>query len=259
MNPGAVGFIGLGNMGLPMARNLLKAGRRLIVHDINPAAMSVLADKGATAASSPAELAQAVGEHGTVLTMLRSGAEVRSVLAGDSGVLRACAARHASSGGRTLLIDCSTVGPDDARALAAEATAAGCDYLDAPVSGGSIGAEAGTLTFMVGSKDEASFNRARPLLALMGRSSVRCGGVGAGLAAKLANNLALSLQMLGVAEAMQLGIAQGVDPTVRGPSRTCVLASLLISNVSPRAPSNPNHRPQSSIPPTLTPFSRPTL
>jgi 3-hydroxyisobutyrate dehydrogenase len=194
-------------MGLPMARNLLKAGRRLVVHDIHPAPMSALVDKGATAANSPAELAEAVGKDGAVLTMLRSGAEVRDVLAGDRGVLRACAAR-------TLLIDCSTIGPDDARALAAEANSARCDYLDAPVSGGAIGAEAGTLTFMVGSKDETVFARAQPLLAQMGRSSVRCGGVGAGLAAKLANNLALSLQMLGVAEAMQLGIAQGVDPKV---------------------------------------------
>jgi len=210
-----VGFIGLGNMGLPMARNLLRAGRRLVVHDLNPAPVSALAAAGATAARSPAELAEAVGAGGTILTMLRSGDEVRSVLA--SGVLEACSARHAAGGGRTMLIDCSTISPDDARALARSAHAAGCDYLDAPVSGGAIGAEAASLTFMVGSADEAIFSRAVPLLALMGKASVRCGGVGAGLAAKLANNLALSLQMLGVAEAMQLGVAQGVDPKVSSP------------------------------------------
>ena len=211
---GPVGFIGLGNMGLPMAKNLLRAGRQLVVHDLNPSAIQALTEHGARGANSPRDLATSLGNGGALITMLRSGEEVRKVLAGEDGVLRVCDERHRRDGTRTLLIDCSTIAPDDARAFAAAADMAGCDFLDAPVSGGAIGAEAATLTFMVGSETEEVFRQAEPLLAHMGKSSVRCGGVGAGLAAKLANNLALSLQMLGVAEAMQLGIAQGVDPKV---------------------------------------------
>lgn len=203
-----VGFIGLGNMGLPMARNLLKAGRRLVVHDLNPAVAAPLTAAGATFASSPAEVASAVtGEGGAVFTMLHSGAAVREVYTGADGLLSACKPQ-------TLLVDCSTVEPATAREMSSAAAAHGCDFLDAPVSGGAPGAASASLTFMVGSDSDAAFAAATPFFTQMGKPPVRCGSVGAGLAVKLANNLALSLQMLATAEAFSLGKAQGVDPHV---------------------------------------------
>ena len=208
-----VGFIGLGNMGLPMARNLLKAGRRLVVHDLNPAVAAPLTAAGATFASSPAEVASAVtGEGGAVFTMLHSGAAVREVYTGADGLLSACKPQ-------TLLVDCSTVEPATAREMSSAAAAHGCDFLDAPVSGGAPGAASASLTFMVGSDSDAAFAAATPFFTQMGKPPVRCGSVGAGLAVKLANNLALSLQMLATAEAFSLGKAQGVDPHVLAQAR----------------------------------------
>ncbi|MGE3784757.1 MAG: NAD(P)-dependent oxidoreductase, partial [Alphaproteobacteria bacterium] len=167
----AVGFIGLGNMGGPMAGNLLKAQHRVNGYDIAAAAVATLAEKGGHAVSSTVEAA-AAGE--VVLTMLPAGPQVREVYLGPDGVLA-----HARPG--ALLIDCSTIDVETARAVAAEAAARGLQMLDAPVSGGVIGAEAGTLTFMVGGTADA-FARAEPILQAMGRTIIHAGPSGSGQA-----------------------------------------------------------------------------
>jgi 3-hydroxyisobutyrate dehydrogenase len=195
-----IGFIGLGNMGLPMARNLHKAGHAVSAFDLAPAAR-----EAATAAgiATTASLAEAVAEAAMVITMLPAGQQVRAVYGGDGGVL-------AAAGERALLVDCSTIDVATARSVAAEAEAAGHAMLDAPVSGGVGGAEAGTLTFMVGGSAEA-FDCAQPILAAMGRTIVHAGGPGNGQAAKICNNMMLGIQMISVAEAMVLAEKLGLD------------------------------------------------
>ena len=154
-----IGFIGLGNMGAPMAANLLKAGHQVTGFDIVPALAQRLAANGGRVAGSVAEAA-ASGE--LVITMLPAGAQVRSVYLGDQGVL--------SKASKTaLLIDCSTIDVETARAVSTAAAEAGFDMLDAPVSGGVAGAEAASLTFMVGGESDV-FARAQPVLAAMGRT-----------------------------------------------------------------------------------------
>jgi len=199
-----IGFLGLGNMGAPMARNLLKAGHQLTVFDLSAAAVAALVEAGARAAASPAAVAQA--DVGLIITMLPAAAHVKSVYLGDDGLLA-----HVRPG--TLLIDSSTIDPLSAREVAAAARQHGNPMLDAPVSGGTGGAAAGTLTFMVGGA-AADFDRAQPILAAMGKNIVLCGGPGNGQAAKVANNMLLGISMIGVAEAMSLGVALGVDPQV---------------------------------------------
>src|SRR5260370_1427333 len=154
----SIGFIGLGNMGAPMAANLVKAGHQVTGFDIVPGPRDALAAKGGRAAATAAE-AVAAGEVG--ITMLPAGPEVRSVYLGADGVLA-----NAQKG--TLLIDCSTIDVETARVVAAAAADAGFDMLDAPVSGGVIGAEAGSLTIMVGG-EAGAFARGRSVLAAMGR------------------------------------------------------------------------------------------
>ena len=195
-----IGFIGLGNMGAPMAANLLKAGHRVIGFDLLPAAAEGLAAKGGDAAESAAEAA-AAGD--VVITMLPAGPQVRAVYLDEGGVL-ACARREA------LLIDCSTIDVESARAVAAAAKRAGFDMLDAPVSGGTAGAEAASLTFMVGG-DAQVFARAQPLLAAMGRTIVHAGPAGNGQAAKICNNLVLGVSMIAVSEAFVLAERLGLD------------------------------------------------
>ncbi|SFP45421.1 3-hydroxyisobutyrate dehydrogenase [Geopseudomonas sagittaria] len=199
-----IGFLGLGNMGAPMARNLLKAGHQLTVFDLSAAAVASLVEAGATAATSPAALAQADVE--LIITMLPAAAHVKGVYLGDDGLL-------ANVHPDVLLIDSSTIDPQSAREVAAAARQHGNPMLDAPVSGGTGGAAAGTLTFMVGG-EAADFARAQPILAAMGKNIVHCGGTGNGQAAKVANNMLLGISMIGVAEAMSLGVALGVDPQV---------------------------------------------
>lgn len=199
-----IGFLGLGNMGAPMARNLLKAGHQLSVFDLSAAAVASLVEAGATAATSPAALAQADVE--LIVTMLPAAAHVKAVYLGDDGLL-------ANVHPDVLLIDSSTIDPQSAREVAAAARQHGNPMLDAPVSGGTGGAAAGTLTFMVGG-EAADFDRAQPILAAMGKNIVHCGGSGNGQAAKVANNMLLGISMIGVAEAMSLGVALGVDPQV---------------------------------------------
>ena len=198
-----IAFIGLGNMGAPMARNLMKAGHSLSVFDVVPAHVDALTAHGATAAST----AGAAAAHGElVITMLPSSPHVRSVYLGPDGVL-AGAARGAP------LVDSSTIDPQAAREVAAAALAQGHPMADAPVSGGTGGAAAGTLTFMVGAT-ATLFDCIKPVLAQMGKNIIHCGDVGTGQAAKICNNLLLGISMIGVSEAMNLGASLGIDPKV---------------------------------------------
>jgi 3-hydroxyisobutyrate dehydrogenase len=195
-----IGFIGLGNMGAPMAANLLKAGHQVIGFDLVPVAVEALVAKGGLAAKSAAE-AVAAGE--VMITMLPAGPQVRAVYLDEGGVL-------ASARRGALLIDCSTIDVESARAVAAAAKRAGFDMLDAPVSGGTAGAEAASLTFMVGG-EAAVFDRARPLLAAMGRTIVHAGPAGNGQAAKICNNMILGVSMIAVCEAFALAERLGLD------------------------------------------------
>jgi len=196
----AIGFIGIGNMGGPMVRNLLKAGFAVRAFDLSAAALKAAADAGASAAKSVKEAAR---DAHVIITMLPAGTHVRSVYL-DNGILAA-----AKKG--TLLIDSSTIDMESARAVHGEAVKAGFDFLDAPVSGGVGGAEAGTLTFMCGGTDKA-FSRAEPVLQKMGKRVVLAGGAGAGQAAKICNNMLLAISMIGTCEAFVLGEKLGLDP-----------------------------------------------
>ncbi len=196
-----IGFIGLGNMGAPMAHNLLKAGHQLSVFDLNAAAVENLVSAGALPVDSPTAIAQGNAE--LIITMLPAAPHVKSVYLGENGLI-------ASSRAGVMLIDCSTIDPHSAREVAKAAAEHGNPMLDAPVSGGTGGAAAGTLTFMVGGSD-ADFDRAQPILAAMGKNIVHCGAAGNGQVAKVANNMLLGISMIGVAEAMALGVALGMD------------------------------------------------
>ncbi|AHY43229.1 3-hydroxyisobutyrate dehydrogenase [Stutzerimonas decontaminans] len=196
-----IGFIGLGNMGAPMAHNLLKAGHQLSVFDLNAAAVENLVGAGALPVDSPTAIAQGNAE--LIITMLPAAAHVKGVYLGANGLIA-----HSRAG--VMLIDCSTIDPHSAREVAKAAAEHGNPMLDAPVSGGTGGAAAGTLTFMVGGSD-ADFDRAQPILAAMGKNIVHCGAAGNGQVAKVANNMLLGISMIGVAEAMALGVALGMD------------------------------------------------
>ncbi len=197
-----IGFIGLGHMGGPMAANLLKAGHALTVFDLSEPALDEAKKAGATLAASPRAVAEASE---VVITMLPAAAHVKSVyLNEDDGVL-------AGVRPGVPLIDSSTIDPATARMISEAARAHGNPFADAPVSGGVVGAQAGTLTFMVGA-DEALFETLRPVFAGMGKNMVRCGETGTGQIAKICNNLLLAISMIGVAEAMKLGESLGIDP-----------------------------------------------
>ena len=198
-----IAFIGLGNMGAPMARNLIKAGHSLNLFDLNKDILSELAAQGGRVSASPKEAAQGVE---LVITMLPAAAHVRSVWLGEEGVL-------AGIGEGVPAVDCSTIDPQTARDVAAAAAKQGVHMADAPVSGGTGGAQAGTLTFMVGAQ-KALFDTLHPVLAQMGRNIVHCGEVGTGQVAKICNNLLLGISMVGVSEAMALGAALGIDTEV---------------------------------------------
>jgi 3-hydroxyisobutyrate dehydrogenase len=193
-------FIGLGNMGLPMAKNLAAAGHEVAGFDLSSTAREAAQKSGITVAPS---VAAAVGEALMVITMLPAGPQVRAVYEGPDGVLE-------SAADRALLVDCSTIDVETARAVAAAAEARGHAMLDAPVSGGVGGAEAGTLTFMVGGSAEA-FDCAAPILEAMGKTIVHAGGAGNGQAAKICNNMMLGIQMISVAEAMVLAEKLGLE------------------------------------------------
>jgi 3-hydroxyisobutyrate dehydrogenase len=198
-----IAFIGLGNMGGPMAANLLKAGYELTVFDLVPAAVAAAAREGAIPADSAA---QAVGEAEVVISMLPASQHVRDLYLGNGRLLE-------SARPGALLIDCSTIATTTAVEVAKEALARGYEMLDAPVSGGVAGAAAGTLTFIVGG-EASSLERARPLLEAMGKNIFHAGGRGAGQTAKICNNLLLAIHMIGTCEALNLGVANGLDPKV---------------------------------------------
>jgi 3-hydroxyisobutyrate dehydrogenase len=198
-----IGFVGLGHMGDPMCRNLVKHGHALRVYDQVASRVKALAAEGCEAAASAAECARGVD---CFITMLPSSPHVRAVYQGEAGVLS-----RVSPG--TLIVDCSTIDPITAREVAMDAQAKGCAMLDAPVSGGVAGAEAATLTFMVGG-GAADFEAARPVLQCMGRNVVHCGAPGNGQAAKICNNLMLAIEMIATAEGMTLAAKLGMDPKV---------------------------------------------
>ncbi|MFC7332194.1 3-hydroxyisobutyrate dehydrogenase [Rhodocista pekingensis] len=196
----SVAFIGLGNMGLPMAANLVKAGHAVTGFDVSEAN---LAAAGAAGIARAASAADAVAAAEAVVTMLPAGPHVRGVYLGEAGVI-------ARTRPGTLLIDSSTIDVETARAVADVAAQAGHDMVDAPVSGGTGGAAAGTLTFMVGGPGTA-FDRARPILEAMGKTIVHAGGPGTGQAAKICNNMILGISMIAVGEAFALADKLGLE------------------------------------------------
>lgn len=198
-----VAFIGLGNMGGPMARNLIKGGLKLRVYDLVPSLSAPFADLGATVCDSAQ---QAVTDAHIVISMLPASQHVQALYLGEDGILNKLAPD-------TLVVDCSTIAPATSRQLAQAAHRLNLDIIDAPVSGGTHGAAAGTLTFIIGGKPDA-VERARPLLELMGSNIFHAGEAGAGQAAKIANNMVLGIQMIATAEALNLGVANGLDPKV---------------------------------------------
>ncbi len=190
-------------MGAPMALNLLKAGHALTVFDLVQAPIDRLAAAGASPAASAAACVEGAE---LVFSMLPASAHVESLYLGTGGLLKAI-------GKHTLIVDCSTISPRSAIAVADAAAARGLAMLDAPVSGGTAGASAGTLTFIVGG-DAPALERARPLLSAMGKNIFHAGAHGAGQTAKICNNMLLGIQMAGTAEALALGAANGLDPKV---------------------------------------------
>jgi 3-hydroxyisobutyrate dehydrogenase len=198
-----IGFIGLGHMGNPMCRNLLKAGHSIKAFDMVPALIEQVVSHGAVHAGSVGECVKDVE---AIITMLPSSPHVRNVYSFEAGVL-------ASAKAGTLLIDCSTIDPMVAREVAFDAAAKGLPMIDAPVSGGVGGAEAGTLTFMVGG-DTKNFDAAKPILQGMGKNIVQCGGSGNGQVAKICNNMMLAIEMIATSEGMSLAAKLGMDPRI---------------------------------------------
>ena len=197
----AIGFIGTGNMGSPMALNLINAGYSVVSFDRSDKALESIKAVNGVIASSLQELAMTAE---TVITMLPTGDDVRKVYENEGGVIESVA-------DNTLLIDCSTIDVENAQIVAKKASVRGLQMVDAPVSGGVTGAEAGTLTFMVGGSSEA-LERSRPLLATMGQNIVHAGKSGSGQAAKLCNNMMLGISMIATSEAFTLGQKLGLDP-----------------------------------------------
>lgn len=198
-----IAFLGLGHMGGPMAANLLKAGHELRVFDLVAAAVERAVAQGAVAASSAVD---AVSHAEIVISMLPASRHVEGLYLGEAGLLA-----HIPAG--ALVIDCSTIAPATAKKVASAAAARGLPMLDAPVSGGTAGAAAGTLTFIVGG-DAQTLDRARPVLSHMGKNIFHVGDSGAGQVAKLCNNMVLGVIMAVTGEALALGAAHGLDPRV---------------------------------------------
>lgn len=196
-----VGFIGLGIMGRPMALNLLKGGHSVIVWARRQESMTPLRDAGAQGAASPAAVA---AQSDVVFSMVADAPDVREVMLGADGVA------HSARAG-LIAVDMSTIPPAAAKSIGAELATRGVSFLDAPVSGGEVGAIAGTLSIMVGG-DQRAFEQVRPLFACMGNNVVYVGGPGAGQVAKAANQILTGVGVLAVAEAMAFAKKNGVDP-----------------------------------------------
>jgi len=197
-----IGFIGLGIMGTPMSTHLLRAGHGLVVYDIVPAAVEQLVDLGAKSGASSKEVASQVD---VVISMVPDSPDVEKVYLAPDGVL-------AGVKPGTLLIDMSTISPTTSIAVAQAAAEKGCPMLDAPVSGGDVGAKNATLSIMVGGNEE-TFARAKPILEIMG-TPVLCGKSGAGQTVKACNQIQVALNFIGMAEALVLGAKAGVDPAI---------------------------------------------
>jgi 3-hydroxyisobutyrate dehydrogenase len=235
----SIGFIGLGNMGVPMAANLVKAGHAVTGFDISAKAREAGAKAGAVLAESAREAAQ---DRDVVVTMLPAGQHVLDVYRGAEGILPAVRAG-------TLLIDSSTIEVDAARSFHAAAAKAGFAALDAPVSGGVGGAEAASLTFMVGG-EAAAFQRGKPVLEAMGKRIVHCGPPGSGQAAKICNNMILGVSMIGVAEAFvlaeRLGLShQALFDVASASSGQCwsLTSYCPVPGPVPTSPANRDYRP----------------
>ena len=200
-----IAFLGLGNMGGPMAKNLIAAGHTLTVFDLVEEACAALAAAGADVAASAAEAAEGAD---VVISMLPAGRHVAATFLGDEGLL-------ARVGKDTLILDASTIDAATARQVGEAAAALGIDFMDTPVSGGVAAAAAGTLAFMCGGS-ESAFARARPILEGMGSAEkiFHAGPAGAGQVAKAANNMLLAIHMIGTCEALAMGEAHGLHPAV---------------------------------------------
>jgi 3-hydroxyisobutyrate dehydrogenase len=235
-----IGFIGLGNMGGPMAANLVKAGHVVTGFDLNPAALEALTKAGGHVAASARE---AVAGAAVVITMLPAGEHVREVFLHQGGII------DVVRDDKPLLIDCSTIDVDSARVVAAAAEEAGLMMLDAPVSGGTLGAQNGTLTFMVGGSEDA-FAAGKPILEGMGKNIFLAGGPGAGQAVKICNNMMLAINMVGVSEGFILAEKLGLDwGKVHAICGTATSNSWALSSYcpapgpAPAAPSNRDYAP----------------
>jgi 3-hydroxyisobutyrate dehydrogenase len=198
---GAVGFVGLGNMGRPMALNLARRGFALVVHDIDPAKVGPLREGGAAVAGTPAEVARASSRS---ICMVETTAQAESVIGGEHGLVRGAAAGH-------LVICMSTIDPFAARRLHAALAERGVGMVDAPVSGGTMRATSGELSIIAGGSADA-VEGCRDLFEAMGKNLFHVGGIGQGLAMKLVNNMLVQVNMVAVAEALVLGVKAGLDP-----------------------------------------------
>jgi 3-hydroxyisobutyrate dehydrogenase len=235
-----IGFIGLGNMGGPMAANLVKAGHIVTGYDINPDALRALTAAGGNVASSAADAANGAS---VVITMLPAGQHVRDVWLHQGGLIEAVKAA------KPLLIDSSTIDVESARVVTAEAEKAGLTMLDAPVSGGTIGAQNGTLTFMCGGSAEA-FEAAKPILQGMGKNIFHAGGPGAGQAVKICNNMMAAINIVGASEGFLLAQKLGLDwNKVHEICSTATSSSWALNTYcpapgpAPAAPSNRDYSP----------------
>jgi 3-hydroxyisobutyrate dehydrogenase-like beta-hydroxyacid dehydrogenase len=201
--PGTVGFIGVGNMGRPMALNLVKHGFALVVHDIDPSKLGPLSERGAKIAGSPEQVAAAAQR---TICMVETTAQAESVIAGDHGLIQGAPPGH-------IVVCMSTIDPFAARRLADTLAVRGVAMLDAPVSGGTPRAAAGELTIIVGGR-AVTVEACRDLFEAMGRNIFHVGGLGQGLAMKLVNNMLVQVNVVAVAEALVMGVKAGLDPQV---------------------------------------------
>jgi len=237
-----IAFLGLGHMGLPMAKNLAASGHDVVGFDVVPAAVAAAREAGLATAGSGVDAATSAD---VVITMFQTGAQVLDAYrgaGGTPGLLDVAASR-------ALFIDCSTIAVDEARAAHALAEAAGHRSLDAPVSGGVVGAENATLAFMVGGTDE-DFAAAQPLLDAMGGRVVHCGGAGLGQAAKVCNNMILAVSQIAVAEAFVLGERLGLShqalfDVASNASGQCwaLTTNCPVPGPVPTSPANRDYRP----------------
>lgn len=198
-----LGFLGLGNMGLPMAINLVNAGHEVRGFDLVQSQLDAFKVAGGSPANSAAQVIEGVE---VIISMLPASRHVEALYLGEQGLI-------ATANPNTLLVDCSTISPKVSQQVASIAKSKGFSMIDAPVSGGTAGAQAGTLTFMVGGEAK-DLERARPLLEKMGKNIFHAGPSGSGQTVKVCNNMLLGIQMLGTSEALRLGIANGMDPKV---------------------------------------------